>query len=614
GSRVERTFALSEIPDAMPTSQRLAVTIGNDVGVNDAFIVRSRRTNEVAVHANVQTLDELPDSWLAYSGVDVLIIPARHAMWAEQGTAEKIRPIVEWVRLGGTAILSCGEHCETLLSGKDGLGGLAPGTFAGIGYERETSALEEFVGSELPVNVMEADGATQLPYAKLDPVDGTVVFSEGIGAGRHPAVVIGMIGLGKVIFTTFDLDSDSLAAWNPRTDFVRRLIDFALGATDGDERKQVGTSQYGYDDIIGQFRMALGTFPGVGVTSFLLVSLLIVGYVLLIGPVDYFFHRRISKRFELTWLTFPLLVAAACGLAYYLTTGQGGSQLQLNRVSVVDVDAETHRARGSGWWYLYSPKAERLNLWIESNSPDTLELRDSLTMWDGLPGGGFGGMNGGMTSQRSSAAYWIDAGATGGQTRTSLVGLPINVRSSRSFYTQWTGQFETEDNDSALRVSVEKELTGTVENSLPFQLDRCWLVYGRWVYKLGSLRPGQQKSLQGIRSLDLKRLLTKQEFDKGRYKMTPWDRDSTDINEIMKMMMFFSSVRGESYTGLMHRYQDHLDRSRMLQDGRAMLVGESSAAATKLVHSHDELPRGGELTATDATTYFRLSIPVDLKR
>ena len=41
---------------------------------------------------------------------------------------------------------------------------------------------------------------------------------------------------------------------------------------------------------------------------FWLVAGLIVVYILLIGPGDYFFLRKLVGRMEWTWLTFPLVV------------------------------------------------------------------------------------------------------------------------------------------------------------------------------------------------------------------------------------------------------------------------------------------------------------------
>ena len=600
-------FTANELPAAIPTSERFVVTLGASVGVEESLVMRSRRTNESIESRVVASLSKLPDQWIGYAGVDVLVVPTRHGMWRNPGGQQRLSAITKWVRFGGTIVLSCGEYADQLLAEGAALREVLPGTFDRVGEERETKAIEEFVGGDGQLNISESDGA-DLHYARLTDTKGTVLFSEGSGAARHPAAVVGMAGLGKVVFAAFDLDSDTLSKWPNRPELMRRLLEQALGPVERDENTQVGMTQYGYDDIVGQLRMSMNSFAGVRVVPFSIVALLIATYVMFIGPIDYFFHHRISQKFELTWITFPLLVAAFCALAYALAAGQGRAAMQLNRVGVVDVDSETHNALGSSWWYVYSPTNQQLDLSIDADTDSLSKLDDSLTMWDGLAGAGFGGMNGGITSRQTAAAYDIVAEGTSDGFVSRLAGIPIDVRSSRGLYSQWTGTFNSEANRSALQIGIENQIEGDVVNSLPFTLDRCWLVYDRWVYQIGSLRTGQQKSLLGMTSRDLRSLLTQQEFVESRYKTTPWDRDSTVTDDIVRMMLLFSAVRGEAYTGLRHRYQDHIDCGLNLKSGRAMLIGESASAPIKMTSS------GQELKASRGVTYFRLSIPVETKR
>ena len=75
--------------------------------------------------------------------------------------------------------------------------------------------------------------------------------------------------------------------------------------------------QSGVSDLASQLRMALEQFPGVKLIPFGWVAFFIFLYILLIGPGDYFFLKKVLKRMELTWVTFPMIVLAVSLLAYF---------------------------------------------------------------------------------------------------------------------------------------------------------------------------------------------------------------------------------------------------------------------------------------------------------
>ena len=81
---------------------------------------------------------------------------------------------------------------------------------------------------------------------------------------------------------------------------------------------------YGYNDLAGQLRSALDRFDGVRLVPFWLVAGLIVVYLLLIGPGDYFFLRKLVGRMEWTWLTFP--AGRAAGVRWGPTCWPTGSR------------------------------------------------------------------------------------------------------------------------------------------------------------------------------------------------------------------------------------------------------------------------------------------------
>ena len=93
------------------------------------------------------------------------------------------------------------------------------------------------------------------------------------------------------------------------------------------------------------------------VVSFGSVAFLIALYILLIGPLEYYFLKRVFGRLELTWLTFPLIAATVCIAAFLSASAMKGRDIRINKVDVVDVVAEPGNGRvyGSTWFTLFSP-------------------------------------------------------------------------------------------------------------------------------------------------------------------------------------------------------------------------------------------------------------------
>ena len=93
------------------------------------------------------------------------------------------------------------------------------------------------------------------------------------------------------------------------------------------------------------------------------VAFFIFLYILLIGPGDYLFLKKVLKRMELTWITFPTIVVTVSLLAYYAAYRLKGNDLLVNKVDVVDVDQAGGPGRGAGRWLsLFSPQNRDYNI------------------------------------------------------------------------------------------------------------------------------------------------------------------------------------------------------------------------------------------------------------
>ncbi len=123
-------------------------------------------------------------------------------------------------------------------------------------------------------------------------------------------------------------------------------------------------------DLATLIRRALDQFAGVTLIPFAWVAGFIVLYILLIGPGDYFFLKKVLKRMELTWITFPTIVVTVSLLAYYAAYVVKGTDLRINKIDVIDIDQESKVARGTSWVNLFSPQNRDYSVKVVPISPD----------------------------------------------------------------------------------------------------------------------------------------------------------------------------------------------------------------------------------------------------
>src|SRR5262249_25055510 len=126
----------------------------------------------------------------------------------------------------------------------------------------------------------------------------------------------------------------------------------------------------------------LEAFTEVPVISFGWVALFILVYIIVVGPLDYFFLKKVVKRLELTWITFPAVVLIVSALAYVSAYYLKGNDLRINKVDLVDIVAETPeedaaaphvargaRAYGTTWFTVFSPRIQNYTVGVEPSAP-----------------------------------------------------------------------------------------------------------------------------------------------------------------------------------------------------------------------------------------------------
>ena len=297
----------------------------------------------------------IPGRWYGYDAAQVIVIDTsdREVLAALDNLRGK--PLVDWVARGGHVVLAVGSNWQIVRDSV--LGPILPAE--PTGRERVTSldALDTFAGSKKSIT---PPGAPAVQVTKFEGVEerGGTVLSQ---TANLPLVIRGPHGFGRVTVIAIDVDQKPFAQWPDRALFWTRALDLRrhrADQTSAGNNFGGGTRFYqsGVSDLSSQLRVALEQFPGVKLIPFGWVAFFIFLYILLIGPGDYFFLKKVLKRMELTWITFPAIVITVSLVAYYAAYLLKGNDLLVNKVDVVDIDQPSGLLRGGTWISLFSPQ------------------------------------------------------------------------------------------------------------------------------------------------------------------------------------------------------------------------------------------------------------------
>ncbi len=371
-------------------------------------------------------------------------------------------------------------------------------------------------------------------------------------------------------------------------------------------------TELGYTDLAGQLHMALSQFGGVQLVPFAAVAALVVVYILLIGPLDYLFLKKVVGRMELTWVTFPTMVLAFSGGTYALAHWLKGDALRVNQVDLVDLDAESGVVRGTSWSTLYSPRIDTFDLALRTD-PSEIRVRQEprvLLSWMTVPGSGLSGVGRAAGSAMFTQPYDFSPRLD------AIEHLPIAMWSTRSLLARWWAEAPS-PLVAHLTDRGDHMLGGTLQLPDIWPLTDVVLIYDRWAYPL---QPGA-----GGETIDVDKQLEPQTVETYFRHITafdekstraPYDRASTDLTRILETMMFHALTGGEMYTNLANRSQGYVDLSSQVRLGRAVLMGRSPQPAAMLSR------RGASQTGDDTAgrdlvdaegqhlTFYRFVLPV----
>jgi len=593
----------------LSTADFLILQIGNRLPLS-ASRLQTELTDrpdlvEVAIQSQTSDYHKLPDRWYGYAAVDLLIITTSAADLLEQLSSQQQKAIRQWIYQGGRMLLFAGQRGPELSGDNEVWGSLIPGKIDRVITNWNTSGLEKYGNADERLMLDRQLGSS---LSLITPSDGVVVLRDTQNAqAEHALIVHSARGLGSVTFVAFDPAQEPFASWGATPAILNRLVIDSHFAERGNEQR-LQSSNAGFDDVSGQLRSSLDRFDGVTPTRFMWVAGLLGMFILTIGPLDYYVLRRF-KRLHWTWVTFPVAILLFSLMTISMVSALRTSPAAMNQIEIIDIDLLTQTVRGSNYASVYSPVTAAYSFGMsEFNDVIPCENYQVLASWQGFPGTGLGGL--GRTSFQVLIDHQYEVDLKNGQIRS----IPVQHSGTRSLAARWSAESSLVVKSELVTEAASGALRGTLQNPFDFDLHEALILFDGRVYPIGQVFKANavvdiydlSADSQGIDNY-----FTRNQSGSRRHSYRVWRTLDESLDRVVKQMMFNQEIGGERYTGLLHRYQSHLDLSHMLRLRRAVLVGKARRGMTEFVNRSQQ--NSGEPMASQVDRYYRVVLPVNME-
>lgn len=309
------------------------------------------------------TVFELPERPEPLAGIASIV-------WVADSTSlsEGQRSSLErWVADGGRLIVIGGADWQTRAGG---LVDLLPVESLAARDGASLGALAAWAGADAP------------------PIEEATISSgplrndaREIVAGEEGDALASMrtFGAGYVVLIGADLATDAFRGWDGAPALWNRLIPSSAAF------EQFFGGAPPREEVQGSMNGALSTLPTLQVPPAELLLAVIVGYILLIGPISYIVLRRIDRR-ELAWVTAPILIVLFSACSYGIGRAVKGSDVIVNQVAVVHT-SPTGAALAETYAGVFSPDRSTYSLTVDG---DVLLGSMPTNSFDGTPVSGQG--------------------------------------------------------------------------------------------------------------------------------------------------------------------------------------------------------------------------------
>ncbi len=406
-------------------------------------------------------LAQIPEKFEGLRSFDLLVI---NQVDTSSLTLEQSRAIETWVRQGGRLVIGGGSGAQLNLAGLPT--SLHPADLISTTTRESLIGLEKFVGQDHPILVL-----GPFVIAQIQTDSGQVLAGEG----NYPLVTEWTVDSGVVNFIALDPAVSPFDAWNGAVIFWNKLLSPGFAYPD-----TLPTDSSARQQFANNMPYVLSNLPVLDLPSARSLALMLVVYIIMVGPANYFILQR-SRKLHLAWITIPLITLFFSAASFALGYALHGTDIFVNKISVIQLEPSGN-AHFDSFVGVYSPAKTAYQIEVKGGG-----LLSPLTPYD-QPWGS-------ISPPTNSASGRV---MTLVQGDPALVqGLGIDQWSMQSFMIEGSiadfGSLQGQ-----LRLSPD-QISGELTNQTTRTFDDAYIVLGTKFSSLGKIEPGSKTKF----SLDL---------------------------------------------------------------------------------------------------------------
>ena len=389
-------------------------------------------------------LEDLPPVAAAWNALDVLVLTN-----VDSGrlTSEQREALEGWLSTGGQLVVAGGPGWRQTTTA---LADLLPVTVTGSESRDDLPVLSAFGGVSF-----RDPGPYVVATSRLR--DGSLLLYDG----DLPLLARRPHGAGAVYFLALDPSLAPLLDWqgNERlwSEIATRTAPLPFWAKGA--RNSYSAAQ------------ALRSLPSLRLPSGLGLSLFLLLYVFVVGPVNYFVLQRLGRK-EWAWITIPAIIVAFSMLAYFTGFSLRGNTVVINEMSIAYGHADGERMRVNSLLGVYSPRRATYDVRL----PDDVLVRPFDRDYGGMAGSGN-----------------LRAIVRGGD--LVLDDVRVDVSGLETFVADGYRPAPEVSGEAILRlVGSGAELEISVQNNGSLTLTDSGILFANSFMRLGDLQPGAAQS------------------------------------------------------------------------------------------------------------------------